>query len=73
MAQFLLINGPNLGLLGQREPDVYGATTLEAIEKHLKKLAKERGHQLTCFQSDAEHELLKSIHDAPEELSLIHI
>ena len=67
MAKFLLINGPNLGLLGNREPDVYGATTLEAIETLLKELAKKRGHQLTCFQSDAEHELLKSIHDAPEE------
>ena len=67
MAHFLLMNGPNLGLLGDREPDVYGATTLEEIETRLKKLAKKRGHQLTCFQSDAEHELLKRIHDAREE------
>lgn len=67
MAHFLLINGPNLGLLGHREPDLYGATTLEEIETRLKKLAKKRGHQLTCFQSDAEHELVKRIHDARGE------
>ena len=67
MAQFLLINGPNLGLLGEREPDLYGATSLEQIETRLKKLAKERGHELACFQSDAEHELVKRIHDARDE------
>jgi len=67
MAHFLLLNGPNLGLLGHREPDLYGDATLEEIEAHLKKLAKQRGHKLSSFQSDAEHELVKRIHDAREE------
>ncbi|MED5536163.1 MAG: type II 3-dehydroquinate dehydratase [Pseudomonadota bacterium] len=67
MAHFLLINGPNLALLGQREPSIYGTTTLEEIETRLKNLAKKRGHELTCFQSDAEHKLVKRVHDAHEE------
>jgi 3-dehydroquinate dehydratase II len=67
MSNLLLINGPNLGLLGQREPDLYGASTLNDIEARLSKLAKERNHALTCFQSDAEHELVKRIHDAANE------
>ena len=67
MARFLLMNGPNLGLLGQREPELYGASTLEEIETRIGKLAKKRGHELICFQSDAEHELVKRIHDAREE------
>ncbi len=67
MSNLLLINGPNLGLLGKREPTLYGASTLNEIEARLSKLAKERGHILTCFQSDAEHELVKRIHDAANE------
>ena len=67
MSHFLLLNGPNLSLLGQREPELYGSTTLEDIETHLGKLAAERGHTLTCFQSDAEHELVKRIHAAIDE------
>ena len=67
MSNLLLINGPNLGLLGQREPDLYGASTLNEIEARLSKLAKERNHALACFQSDAEHELVKRIHDAANE------
>ena len=67
MSNLLLINGPNLGLLGQREPYLYGASTLNDIEARLSKLAKERNHALTCFQSDAEHELVKRIHDAANE------
>ncbi len=67
MARFLLMNGPNLGLLGQRESEVYGATTLKEIETRLAKLAKKRGHELICYQSDAEHELVKRIHAAHEE------
>ena len=67
MARLLLINGPNLRLLGQREPEVYGHTTLEEIEGHLVQLAKERNHKLLCSQADAEHELLDRIHKAREE------
>jgi len=64
MSRLLLLNGPNLGLLGQREPEVYGRATLADIEDRTQKAAAERGHQLQCFQSDAEHELLKRIHSA---------
>ena len=72
MARFLLLNGPNLGLLGQREPELYGDTTLAAIEARLAELAEQRGHALTAFQSDAEHELVKRIHDArTEQVDLI--
>ncbi len=67
MARLLLINGPNLNLLGQREPELYGRTTLEEIEDRLVQLAEERDHELLCFQNDAEHELLNRIHEAREE------
>ncbi len=67
MARLLLINGPNLRLLGQREPEVYGHTTLEEIEGLLMRLAEERNHELLCYQNDAEHELLNRIHKAREE------
>ncbi len=67
MARLLLINGPNLRLLGQREPELYGHTTLEEIERRLVQLAEERDHELLCYQNDAEHELLKRIHEAREE------
>lgn len=67
MARLLLINGPNLNLLGQREPELYGRTTLEEIEARLVQLAEERDHELLCYQNDAEHELLNRIHEAREE------
>lgn len=64
MAHLLLLNGPNLGLLGQREPEVYGTTTLADIEALLEAQAKAAGHVLEAFQSDAEHELIRRIHAA---------
>jgi 3-dehydroquinate dehydratase II len=65
MARVLLLNGPNLNLLGSREPAVYGADTLESIEKRAAELAREAGHELIAFQSNAEAELIGQIHDAP--------
>jgi 3-dehydroquinate dehydratase II len=62
--KFLVLNGPNLNLLGEREPEVYGTTTLAEIDARLEKLAKERGHELAAFQSNAEHELVDQIHAA---------
>ncbi|MDJ0698424.1 MAG: type II 3-dehydroquinate dehydratase [Woeseiaceae bacterium] len=67
MSDFLLLNGPNLNLLGSREPEVYGGTRLADIEKRSKELAAELGHTLTAFQSNAEHELIDRIHDAAGE------
>ena len=61
------MNGPNLGLLGQREPDIYGADTLEAIESRLGQVTRQQGHELLCYQSDAEHELVRRVHAAREE------
>ena len=67
MTRLLLLNGPNLNLLGTREPGVYGAETLEAIERRATQLAREQGHELLCFQSNAEHELIARIHQAGAE------
>jgi 3-dehydroquinate dehydratase-2 len=67
MARLLLLNGPNLNLLGTREPALYGAATLGAIEQRAAALAKELGHELTAFQSNAEHELIERIHRAGGE------
>ena len=64
MSDFLLINGPNLNLLGSREPDVYGATRLTDIEARCVALAQELGHTLTCFQSNAEHQLIDRVQQA---------
>ena len=64
MAHILLLNGPNLNLLGSREPDVYGATCLKDIEKRCEELAGELGHSLTSFQSNAEHELIDRVQQA---------
>lgn len=62
--KFLVLHGPNLNLLGEREPEVYGTTTLAEIDAKLTDLAKSKGHTLTAFQSNAEHELINQIHDA---------
>ncbi len=67
MARLLLLNGPNLNLLGTREPAVYGAATLASIEQRSAAVAKELGHELTAFQSNAEHELIDRIHRAKGE------
>jgi 3-dehydroquinate dehydratase-2 len=72
MASLLLLNGPNLDLLGQREPDLYGAVTLAQIEQEMTAIARDYGHALTCFQSNAEHELVQKIHAAgPSRVDLI--
>ncbi len=67
MSNFLLLNGPNLNLLGSREPEVYGATRLEDIEANCIDVAKELGHSIECFQSNAEHELIDRVQQAARE------
>jgi 3-dehydroquinate dehydratase II len=67
MARVLLLNGPNLNLLGTREPAVYGTDTLESIEQRAAAVARETGHELIAFQSNAEHELIERIHRARAE------
>lgn len=60
----LLLNGPNLNLLGIREPEVYGYTTLDQIETELERAATDRGATLAFLQSNAEHILIDAIHEA---------
>jgi 3-dehydroquinate dehydratase-2 len=67
MARFLLLNGPNLGQLGRREPGIYGTTTLADIENGLRAQAAAGGHELDAFQSDAEAELIQRIHAARDQ------
>ncbi len=62
MATLLLINGPNLNLLGTREPEVYGHETLADIEAQAKSLAKNLGHELSCMQSNHEGAIIDRIH-----------
>lgn len=67
MATILVLHGPNLNLLGTREPDVYGHTTLADINLGLEQAAQEQGHHLLSMQSNAEYELIERIHDARHE------
>lgn len=64
MARLLLLNGPNLNLLGQREPGLYGGDTLDSIVGRAAALARDLGHELTARQSNAEHELIGHVHSA---------
>jgi len=67
MAQLLVLNGPNLNLLGEREPQYYGTTTLADINSRLTQLAEAAGHQLQSFQSNAEHALIDRVQQAAKE------
>jgi 3-dehydroquinate dehydratase-2 len=67
MSSILVLNGPNLNLLGTREPGVYGHTTLADIEQSLVQHAETAGAELACFQSNAEFELIERIHKAGSE------
>jgi 3-dehydroquinate dehydratase-2 len=65
MARVLVIHGPNLNLLGRREPDVYGTVTLAEIDRRLQTLAAELGAEVETFQSNHEGAILDRLHDAP--------
>lgn len=65
MTRLLLLNGPNLNLLGTREPGLYGAATLDSIVQRCTNLAAELGLELSARQSNAEHELVGEVQAAP--------
>ncbi len=67
MATILVLHGPNLNMLGEREPEIYGSATLDDINRSLEQLAMEQGHHLLCMQSNAEYELVERIQDARHE------
>lgn len=67
MASILVIHGPNLNLLGTREPEVYGKQTLDDINRALTDTALKAGHHLLTMQSNAEYELIERVHEARQE------
>ena len=67
MAKLLVLHGPNLNLLGRREPEIYGTDTLADIDARLRALATAAGHELDCMQSNGEQALIERIHRAPDE------
>jgi len=72
MARLLVLHGPNLNLLGTREPEIYGSDTLADINGRLEAQASAAGHELVCRQSNAEHELVDLIHQAkPQDVRFI--
>ncbi len=66
MANLLVLHGPNLNLLGTREPDIYGSTTLSDINNLLQEKADKHNIHLSTFQSNAEHALIDRIHNAKD-------
>ena len=64
MKKILLLNGPNLNMLGKREPQIYGSQTLADIETHLQNEAAKRGYELDYFQANGEEPIVKSIHQS---------
>lgn len=71
MARLLLLNGPNLNMLGTREPGVYGHTTLAEIELRLVESARDLGHELETFQSNSESDLVNRIQAAREHCEFL--
>ncbi len=67
MAKILVLHGPNLNLLGAREPDIYGRETLTDINQRLAERAHAAGHELAWCQSNAEHELIGRIHQGRDD------
>ncbi len=67
MARILVLNGPNLNLLGRREPQVYGNETLADIEERLQKQVQQAGKSLELLQYNAEHQLIERIHAAMDD------
>lgn len=73
MATILLVNGPNLDLLGEREPELYGSETLQSVVARLESRVRETGHRLEHVQSNAEHVAIERIHAARGQVGAIVI
>jgi len=71
--KILVVNGPNLNLLGKRQPEIYGRLTLDQINKKIRELAKELGVEVAIRQSNSEGELVGWIQEAPKEFGAIVI
>jgi 3-dehydroquinate dehydratase II len=71
VAKILVLHGPNLNLLGTREPAIYGRETLADIDRRLADRARTAGHALDCYQSNAEHALIGRVHEAREDQTAI--
>lgn len=67
MATILVLHGPNLNMLGLREPGIYGNSTLASINQKLTEMCQAAGHHIQTLQSNAEYELIDRIHDASKE------
>ena len=67
MKKLLLLNGPNLNLLGKREPGIYGSETLRNLEDRMKNFGEKNGIEVICFQSNHEGQLIDRLHEANEE------
>jgi 3-dehydroquinate dehydratase-2 len=72
-ARVLILNGPNLNLLGQRQPAIYGHETLSEVEFKCRSVGAELGIEVTCKQSNAEHQIIDWIHEARESVAAIII
>ena len=73
MSTILVLHGPNLNMLGTREPEVYGHETLADIDDRLRSKAAEKGHHLLHLQSNAEYELIERVHEARAEVHLSNV
>lgn len=62
MKKIIVINGPNLNLLGERQPEIYGTATLSQLESRLKKFGKTLGYQVECFQFNSEGDIIDCLH-----------
>ena len=73
MAKILVVNGPNLNLLGTREPEIYGSETLDDINGRVQNIVERAVYEFSAGQSNAEHELIDMVHKARGEVSFIII
>jgi 3-dehydroquinate dehydratase-2 len=73
MSRITILNGPNLNLLGKRQPEIYGRETLADVERDCRALAEELGHEIAFHQSNREYEIIDWIHEAREQSAAIVI